>query len=113
VLWCRVTAGAAMPKTSVDENRQFEPRDHQVWSPRQRSHIAFESDLFGPHYFAHAPFYARPLGADSAHAFRDGLGHWLWSRITNDDIFADVCSNPAIVIMWLLLSMQHFNAKIF
>jgi hypothetical protein len=73
VLWCRVTTGAAMPKTSVDEDRQFESRDHQVWSTRQRSHIAFETDLFGLHHFTYTQFYASPLGADSAHAFGDGF----------------------------------------
>lgn len=73
VFWGGIAAGAAMPKTSVDEDGQFKPRNHQVWSPRQRFHIAYKSDFFGPHYFAHAPFCARPLGADSAHTFGDGF----------------------------------------
>ena len=69
VFWGGITAGAPMPKTSIDKDRQLKLRNHQVWRPRQRSYIALKSDLFGAHYIAYATFDTCSPRADTLHVF--------------------------------------------
>ena len=90
VFWCRIAARAAVPKAAIHEYCQLQLGNNQIWRPRQTLNISSKFQFSNSKHPARAPLNACSLGTDVAHVFRHGLGLWLWSRVANDAIFAQV-----------------------
>jgi len=73
VFRCRETMRAAVPKTTVDKNRQRQIRYHEVGRAGQRLYIAAKLDPALSEHTSCAKFDPRATRPNSPHVLGDGL----------------------------------------